>query len=96
MHFETIGGDPIQLNTYYAEQFEWTFQENSPVAPEVSETDNYPLINRMTTADGTGIPGGVGLGGERVLGPARNEAGRVLVGHFPDPPGDLVGVPGPK
>jgi len=62
VHFEIIGGDPIQLRTYYAELFEWTFQENSPVAPEVSEIDNYSFINRMTTADGTGIPGGVGGG----------------------------------
>ena len=62
VHFEIIGGDPIQLRTYYAELFEWTFQENSPVAPEVSETDNYSFNNRMTTADGTGIPGGVGGG----------------------------------
>ena len=123
VHFEIIGGDPIQLRTYYAELFEWTFQENSPVAPEVSETDNYSFINRMTTADGTGIPGGVGgghgfrshaifyvgvpdveaalhqaegLGGKRVLGPARNEAGGVVVGHFTDPAGNLVGVAGPK
>src|SRR5438477_803480 len=35
---------------------------DSPVAPEVLETDNYSFINRMTTADGTGIPGGVGAG----------------------------------
>ena len=44
VHFEIIGGDPIQLRTYYAELFEWTFQENSPVAPEVSEIDNYSFI----------------------------------------------------
>jgi predicted enzyme related to lactoylglutathione lyase len=120
VHFEIIGGDPIQLRTYYAELFEWTLQENSQVAPEVSEIDNYSFINRMTTADGTGIPGGVGgdpafvvtpsstsgveaalqkaegLCGKRVLGPARNEAGGVVVGHFTDPAGNLVGVAGPK
>jgi predicted enzyme related to lactoylglutathione lyase len=123
VHFEIIGGNPIQLRTYYAELFEWTFQENSPVSPEVSETDNYSFINRMTAADGIGIPGGVGgghgfrshaifyvgvpdveaalqkaegLGGKRVLGPARNEAGGVVVGHFSDPAGNLVGVAGPK
>src|SRR5258708_30430615 len=62
VHFEIIGGDPIQLCTYYAELLEWTFQENSPVAPEVSEIDNYSFINRMTTADSTGIAGGVGGG----------------------------------
>ena len=30
------------------------------------------------------------------LGPARNEAGGVVVGHFTDPAGNLVGVAGPK
>ena len=77
----------------------------------------------MTTADGTGIPCGVGggrgfrshaifyvgipdvetalqkaegLGGKRVLGPARNEAGGGVVGHFTDPAGNLVGIAGPK
>src|SRR5437764_14728732 len=99
------------------------FQVNSRDEHGVSETDTYSLINRMTTADGTGIPGGVGgghgfrshaifyvgvpdveaalhqaegLGGKRVLGPARNEAGGVVVGHFTDPAGNLVGVAGPK
>jgi predicted enzyme related to lactoylglutathione lyase len=123
VHFEIIGRDPAQLRTYYAELFDWTFQENSPVAPEVSQTDSYSFINRMTTDDGTGIPGGVGggqgfrshaifyvgvpdveaalqkaegLGGKRVLGPARNATGGVVVGHFTDPAGNLVGVAGPK
>lgn len=123
VHFEIIGGDPVQLRTYYGKLFDWTFQENSPVAPEVSHIESYSFIDRMTTDDGTGIPGGVGggqgfhghaifyvgvpdveaalqkaesLGGKRVLGPARNEAGRVIVGHFTDPAGNLVGVAGPK
>jgi uncharacterized protein len=102
---------------YYAELFGWTFRESSPVAPEVSRTDSYSFIDRMTTDDGTGIPGGVGggstfrshaifyvgvpdeeaalqkaegLGGTRVMGPARNEGGGVVVGHFTDPAGNSV------
>jgi uncharacterized protein len=33
-----------------------------PVAEEVSEPANYGFVNRTTTSDGTGIPGGVGGG----------------------------------
>ncbi|MFB2596265.1 VOC family protein [Herbiconiux sp. P17] len=35
------------------------------------------------------------LGGTRVLGPAANPNGQLLVGHFTDPEGTLVGVAGP-
>jgi predicted enzyme related to lactoylglutathione lyase len=35
------------------------------------------------------------LGGVRVLGPARNPAAGIVVGHFTDPAGNLVGVAGP-
>jgi predicted enzyme related to lactoylglutathione lyase len=80
------------------------------------------FIDRITTEDGTGIPGGIGgganyeshavfyvgvpdvetalqkaesLGGTRIMGPAFNEDGGVVVGHFTDPEGNLVGVAGP-
>lgn len=123
VHFEIIGADPAKLREYYRELFGWDFQENSPVAPEVSQSDSYAFINRMTAEDGTGIPGGVGggaayrshamfyvgvpdvesalrtaerLGGTRVMGPTRNEGGGVVVGHFTDPEGNLVGVAGPQ
>jgi predicted enzyme related to lactoylglutathione lyase len=35
------------------------------------------------------------LGGSVVLPPQRNEGGGVVVGHFRDPAGNLVGVAGP-
>ncbi|MCS5717870.1 VOC family protein [Herbiconiux sp. CPCC 205763] len=35
------------------------------------------------------------LGGTRVLGPAANPNGMLVVGHFADPEGTLVGVAGP-
>jgi predicted enzyme related to lactoylglutathione lyase len=35
------------------------------------------------------------LGGTRVMGPARNDEGGVVVGHFTDPEGNLIGVAGP-
>jgi predicted enzyme related to lactoylglutathione lyase len=122
VHFEIIGRDPSELRSYYGDLFGWTFRDNAPVAPEVSQTDSYSFIDRISTDDGTGIPGGIGggssfrshalfyvgvpdveaalqaaerLGGTRVLGPARNEAGGVVVGHFTDPAGNLVGVAGP-
>ena len=122
VHFEVIGTDPARLRTYYGRLFGWDYQEHSPVAPEVSRPDSYAFISRMTTDDGTGIPGGVGggrgykshavfyigvsdveealrkaesLGGARVMGPARNEGGGVVVGHFTDPEGNLIGVAGP-
>ena len=122
VHFEIIGDNPAELRAYFAQLFGWTFQENFPVAPEVSRTDSYSFIERITTDDGTGIPGGIGggnsfhshaifyvgvadveaalqqaqsLGGTRVMGPARNELGGVVVGHFTDPAGNLIGVAGP-
>ncbi len=121
VHFEIIGEDPSGLRAYYGELFDWDFQ-SAPVAPEVSQTDSYSFIDRITTDDGSGIPGGVGgghafrshtifyvavsdveealqkaeaLGGKRVMGPARNEGGGVVVGHFADPAGNLIGVAGP-
>jgi predicted enzyme related to lactoylglutathione lyase len=122
VHFEIIGTDPARLRAYFSDLFGWSYNENAPVAPEVSRKDCYAFVHRMTTEDGIGIPGGVGggegfalhavfhvgvpdveaaltraeeLGGTRVLGPATNAAGGVVVGHFMDPEGNLIGVAGP-
>ena len=122
VHFEIIGPDPTSLRAYYGELFDWSFAENAPVAVEVSETSRYGFVERMSTEDGTGIPGGVGggpgyesqclfyvgvpdveealrravdLGGTRIMGPAVNDGGGVVVGHFKDPGGNLIGVAGP-
>jgi predicted enzyme related to lactoylglutathione lyase len=121
VHFEIIGRDPAALRRYYAGLFGWDAAD-APVAPEVSDTQSYGFVDRATTPDGTGIPGGIGggagferhtlfyvgvddveaalreaerLGGTRVLGPAVNAGGGVVVGHFRDPEGNLVGVAGP-
>ena len=120
VHFEVIGRDPEKLRGYYGALFGWEFDTSSPVAPEVSEPDNYGFVERVTTSDGTGIPGGVGggpayeghaifyvgvpsveaalreaerLGGKRRLGPVQAPSG-LVVGHFTDPEGHLVGVAG--
>jgi predicted enzyme related to lactoylglutathione lyase len=122
VHFEVIGADPARLRSYYRELFGWDSQEGSPVAAEVAHPESYAFIDRMTTDDGTGIPGGIGggrtyeshaifyvavpdvdqalqkaesLGGTRVMGPAKNEGGGIVVGHSTDPEGNLLGVAGP-
>ena len=107
---------------YYGALFGWEFDTSSPVAEEVSEPTNYGFVDRDTTSDGTGIPGGVGggtgydghvifyvgvpnveaallkaesLGGTRQMGPAQAPTG-LVVGHFTDPEGNLIGVAGPR
>lgn len=64
VHFEIIGKDPANLRNYFGKLFGWEFDTSSPVAEAVSELDNYGFIDRVTTSNGTGIPGGVG-GGSR-------------------------------
>ncbi|MBC7723394.1 MAG: glyoxalase [Burkholderiaceae bacterium] len=120
VHFEIAGPDPAQLRRYYGELFGWSAPAGSPVAPEVSQVDEYSFIEADVASPG--IPGGIGggagrdpramfyvgvpdveealaeaerLGGTRVFGPAHNAAGGVVVGHFTDPAGNLIGVAGP-
>lgn len=121
VHFEIIGKEPAKLRSYFGELFGWEFDTSSQVATAVSEPDDYGFVNRNTTSDGAGIPGGVGggaayqahamfyvgvadveaalqqaerLGGKRVMGPERAPTG-LVVGHFTDPEGNLIGVAGP-
>jgi uncharacterized protein len=121
VHFEIIGENPENLRGYFGELFGWSFDSSSPVAEAVSEPSNYGFVDRVTTPDGTGIPGGVGggagyraramfyvgvpdvgaalreaerLGGKRQLGPERAPTG-LVIGHFTDPEGNLIGVAGP-
>jgi len=120
VHFEIIGTEPAKLRGYYGKLFGWGFDTSSPVAEAVSERLNYGFVNRITTSDGTGIPGGIGggagyeahvvfyigvpdveaalqkaesLGGKRQMGPERSPSG-LVVGHFTDPEGNLIGVAG--
>ena len=62
VHFEIIGKDPAALRRYFGELFGWEFDTSSPVSEAVSQPLNYGFVNRVTTSDGTGIPGGVGGG----------------------------------
>jgi uncharacterized protein len=120
VHFEVIGKDPQRLREYFSELFGWVFDTPSPVAQEVSEPANYGFLDLVTSADGSGIRGGIGggpayeshavlyvgvqdveaalqraekLGGTRVMGPATSPNG-LVVGHFRDPEGTLIGVAG--
>ncbi|MEK7376413.1 MAG: glyoxalase, partial [Candidatus Margulisiibacteriota bacterium] len=62
VHFEIIGKDAAGLRKYYKDLFDWKADTNSAVAPEVSEPGNYGFIDKVSTEDGTGIPGGIGGG----------------------------------
>src|ERR1051325_9443425 len=62
VHFEIIGKNPENLRTYYSKLFGWEFDTDSPVAEAVSQPGSYGFVDRNTTSDGTGIPGGVGGG----------------------------------
>ena len=122
VHFEVTGADPEKLRTFYGGLFGWEFDTSSPVAPAISESGNYGFVDRNTTSDGTGIPGGVGggagyaghaifyvgvpdveaalqkaegLGGRRELGPEENEGAGLVIAHFTDPEGHLIGLAGP-
>jgi uncharacterized protein len=122
VHFEIIGKDPEKLRSYYSKLFGWEFDTNAPVAEAVSQSGNYGFVNRNTTSDGTGIPGGVGgglgydshvifyvgvpeveaalqkaesLGGTRRMGPEKNPGTNLVVAHFTDPEGHLIGLAGP-
>jgi uncharacterized protein len=123
VHFEIIGKDAEKLRSFYGDLFGWKFDTNAPVAEAISQPGNYGFINRNTTSDGTGIPGGVGggagydgyvifyvgvpdvqaalrkvesLGGTRRMGPEKNPGADLVVAHFTDPDGHLIGLAGPK
>jgi uncharacterized protein len=122
VHFEVIGKNPQNLRNYYSELFGWEFDTSASVAESVSQPGNYGFVERNTTSDGTGIPGGVGggtdyqshaifyigvpnveaalrkaeeLGGTRRMGPETSPGRGLVVGHFTDPAGNLIGVAGP-
>jgi predicted enzyme related to lactoylglutathione lyase len=58
VHFEIIGKDGEQIQSYYSELFGWEIDADNPM--------NYGVVQREgnTNADGVGIGGGIGLGPE--------------------------------
>ena len=122
VHFEVTGRDPERLRSFYGELFEWEFDTSAPVAEAISAPGRYGFVQCYTSADGVGIPGGVGggeaydghvifyvgvpdveaalqkaesLGGTRRMGPEKNPGANLVVGHFTDPEGHLIGLAGP-
>jgi len=123
VHFEIIGKNAEHLRSYYKDLFGWNAATNSAVVPEVSAPGNYGFIEKVSTEDGTGIPGGIGggmgydshtvfyvgvkdvkaalqraesLGGKIVMGPVERPGGGLVVAHFMDPEGNLIGLAGPQ
>lgn len=123
VHFEITGNDPEQLRHFYSTMFEWEFDTNAPVAEAISQPGQYGFVDRNTTSDGTGIPGGIGggpdyagyvifyvgvpnveaalqqaerLGGTRRMGPVKNPGADLVIAHFTDPAGHLIGLAGPE
>jgi predicted enzyme related to lactoylglutathione lyase len=64
VHFEIIGTDPNGLRGYYADLFNWDFDVPSPVAPEVSDGENYGFVTPLPMGSPDTIPGGIGGGGD--------------------------------
>lgn len=106
VHFEVIGADPQRLRDYYGQLFGWRFDTPSPVASEVSDPNSYGFLDLITTADGTGIRGGVGGGPgfashavfyvavpdvEAALRQAEELGGTRLLGPVTSPNGLVVG-----
>lgn len=54
VHFEIIGTDGDRLQRYYSQLFGWEIDANNPMG--------YGVVPKYTTADGTGVGGGVGPG----------------------------------
>ena len=95
VHFEVIGKDPGKLRGYYGALFGWEFDTSAPVSEAVSEPMNYGYVILYI-----GVPQveaalqkAESLGGTRRLGPERAPTG-LVVGHFTDPEGNVVGVAG--
>lgn len=63
VHFEVVGKEPEKLRSYYGDLFGWEFDTSAPVSQAISEPGNYGFVNRNTTSDGIGIPGGSGEAG---------------------------------
>jgi predicted enzyme related to lactoylglutathione lyase len=105
VHFEIIGADPDRLRGFFGELFDWRY-ELTPVAPAVSDPDDYGFIDLVTASDGSGIRGGVGGGSgydsralfyvgvpdvERALERAESLGGVRTMGPETSPTGLVVG-----
>jgi predicted enzyme related to lactoylglutathione lyase len=65
VHVEVRGAEPERLRAFYAAVAGWTFDdrvEGAQVVAEVSEPGRYGFVERPATANGSGVPAGVGGG----------------------------------
>jgi predicted enzyme related to lactoylglutathione lyase len=60
VHFEIVGPDAAALRGFYAEPFGWSYDVDSPVAPEISDAGNYGFMEPQP--DAIAVAGGVGGG----------------------------------
>lgn len=105
VHFEIIGKNADLLRSYYKDLFGWNAATGSAVVPEVSASGNYGFIEKVSTEDGTGIPGGIGGGIEydshtvfyvgvkdvkTALQKAERLGGKIVMGPAERPGGGLV------
>lgn len=109
VHFEIIGTDPARLQDYYGNLFGWTYELGDTVSGQVSEPGQYGSVGDAGLYGGVGggaslqpkvlfyvgaaLARAEDLGGTRVFGPD-GVAGRLVVGQFTDPEGNLIGVAG--
>ena len=105
VHFEIMGKDAIELQSFYANVFGWK------LSPPMAEMGNYSLFDN----EGQGIGGGIGEGEPRVtvyvevddpqayldkavqaggktLMPVTQIMDTVTIALFADPEGNIVGV----
>jgi uncharacterized protein len=97
VHFEITGTDPQRLRRYYGELFGWQFDTSGPVWDPGRRRRRSGFAGHAIFY--VGVPDveaalrkAESLGGTRRLGPARNPGTSLVIGHFTDPEGHLIGL----
>ena len=80
VHFEIIATDPTGLRGDYAKSFGWEYQIGGPATAGVSEPGNTEHGRKPR---------------RHTKNRPRGTPGTLVVGHFTDPEGHLIGVAGP-
>ncbi len=97
VHFEIIGSNPQALRAFFGELFDWEFDTPSHRHPGRRGGRPGAHAKGAVLRRGDDVEAALRqaeqLGGSRVMGPATSPSG-LVVGHFTDPEGNLVGVAG--
>ncbi len=91
MHFEIIGKDPPALRGFFQKLFGWECDTSGTVADVVSEPTNYVVFYVGVPDVAAALHTAEVLGGQRQFGPATAPNG-LVIGHFTDPEGNLIGL----